>query len=383
VVLIGGAIVNTALFLMDALSISRPTVLLFVALNIFLLSLWRTLVRSVARFVRSKDCNYRNIILVGTGGRAKKLIRIIEGHKSWGLRLVGVVGDNIGSDSFFGYPVLGKIGDVPQLIHRFPVEEVLFCLPKSRLDELEELFLLLEDEGINARIAMNFFPHVVAKVCFEELHGVPFLSFTTVSTNEFALAMKRVFDIFVSLWALTLVAPIMLLAAALVKTTSKGPVFFRQERSGVHGRVFRLYKFRSMFADAEERKQALLEANEMDGPVFKIKNDPRITPVGRFMRKMSIDELPQLWNVLMGDMSIVGPRPPLPSEVAQYERWQRRRLSMKPGITCLWQISGRNQIGFNEWMKLDLEYIDNWSLGLDLKIFLRTIPVVLMGRGAA
>jgi len=172
------------------------------------------------------------------------------------------------------------------------------------------------------------------------------------------------------------------LSAIAIKLTSPGPAFFEQERCGLNGRVFTMYKLRSMVNNAEQSRLELEALNEMDGPVFKLSRDPRRTPVGKLLRKFSIDEFPQLYNVLRGDMSLVGPRPPLPQEVARYERWQRRRLSMKPGITCLWQISGRNEISFHEWMKLDLTYIDNWSLLLDLKILLKTVPVVLLGRGA-
>jgi lipopolysaccharide/colanic/teichoic acid biosynthesis glycosyltransferase len=177
-------------------------------------------------------------------------------------------------------------------------------------------------------------------------------------------------------------SPVFLISALLVKTTSRGPVFFTQTRTGLNGRTFTLYKFRSMYRDAEGRRAALASRNEMSGPVFKIKDDPRITPVGKWMRRFSMDELPQFWNVLTGDMSLVGPRPPIPEEVKKYERWQRRRLSMKPGITCLWQVSGRNAIDFDDWMRLDLAYIDTWSLRLDVQILLRTVPVVLTARGA-
>ena len=168
----------------------------------------------------------------------------------------------------------------------------------------------------------------------------------------------------------------------LIKWTLPGPVLFNQVRMGLNGRKFNMYKFRSMHQDAENRLGALKSSNEMSGPVFKIANDPRVTPVGRFIRKFSIDELPQLFNVLKGDMSLVGPRPPIYKEVLEYQRWQRRRLSMRPGITCIWQVSGRNDIGFEEWMKLDLEYIDNWSFWLDLKLLFKTIPAVLIGKGA-
>ena len=191
------------------------------------------------------------------------------------------------------------------------------------------------------------------------------------------------FDIVFSIFLLTVLSPIMLIIALIIKLTSKGPIMFKQNRSGLNGRQFTLYKFRSMIVGAEVKKRELMRANEMDGPVFKIKHDPRITTIGRIIRKTSMDELPQLFNVLKGDMSIVGPRPPLPVEVELYQLWQRRRLSLKPGLTCIWQVSGRNNIKFERWMEMDLEYIDNWSLWLDLKILFRTFFVVLTGYGAS
>ncbi|HYG61833.1 MAG TPA: sugar transferase, partial [Thermoanaerobaculia bacterium] len=197
------------------------------------------------------------------------------------------------------------------------------------------------------------------------------------------LMLKRALDVALASLLLLLALPAVGLVAALIKLTSGGTVLFRQTRCGLNGRFFTLYKFRTMVEDAEERRNALLHLNEMNGPVFKLRSDPRVTWFGRFLRRFSLDELPQLWNVLRGDMSLVGPRPPIPEEVARYQRWQRRRLAMKPGLTCLWQISGRNNVDFDRWMQLDLEYIDSWSPMLDFKILLKTIPAVLSGRGAS
>ena len=196
------------------------------------------------------------------------------------------------------------------------------------------------------------------------------------------MLVKRVMDVFLALLLTVVFSPVMLLTAILIKLTSPGPVLFKQERCGLNGRPFMMDKFRSMVDNAEQLRFELESLNEMDGPVFKSSRDPRVTAIGKLIRRFSIDEFPQLYNVLRGDMSLVGPRPPLPQEVSKYKRWQRRRLSMKPGITCLWQISGRNEVSFEDWMKLDLAYIDNWSLLLDLKILLRTVPAVLFGRGA-
>jgi exopolysaccharide biosynthesis polyprenyl glycosylphosphotransferase len=212
---------------------------------------------------------------------------------------------------------------------------------------------------------------------------VPLLSFATTPTSQIQLMLKRALDVALAGFLLLIGMPIAGLIALTIKLTYGGNVLFRQTRCGLNGRSVTLDKFRTMVADAEERRGALLHLNEMNGPVFKLKSDPRVTRLGRLLRRFSLDELPQFWNVLRGDMSLVGPRPPIPEEVAQYKRWQRRRLAMKPGLTCLWQISGRNNIDFDRWMQLDLEYIDSWSPMLDLKILLKTVPVVLSGRGAS
>jgi exopolysaccharide biosynthesis polyprenyl glycosylphosphotransferase len=230
---------------------------------------------------------------------------------------------------------------------------------------------------------LNFFPHSIARMELHEFDGFPLLSFSTTPTNEALMFVRRILDVALAAVIIAVFGPLLMLPAAIViKLTSRGPVLFRQTRCGHNGRPFVMYKFRSMVDNAEQLRVELECLNEMDGPVFKSSRDPRITTIGKIIRRFSIDELPQVFNVLRGDMSLVGPRPPLPEEVSRYERWQRRRLSMKPGMTCLWQISGRNEVSFEDWMKLDLTYIDNWSLLLDLKILLKTVPVVLLGRGA-
>jgi exopolysaccharide biosynthesis polyprenyl glycosylphosphotransferase len=229
---------------------------------------------------------------------------------------------------------------------------------------------------------LSFFPHVTSKVYLEALLDLPLLTFTTTPQSEYLLFLKNALDFSLSLVLILLLSPFFVVIALLIRLFSGPPIIFRQVRCGLGGRTFVLYKFRTMIPDAENLKEQLDHLNEMSGPVFKIKDDPRCTRLGRVLRKFSLDEFPQLFNVLKGDMSFVGPRPPLPREVENYQSWQRRRLRMKPGLTCLWQVSGRSQVDFEEWMRLDLEYIDNWSLMLDLMIFLKTIPVVLTARGA-
>ena len=366
--------------------ISRLFIAIFGIAAFLCIGIERILIRTLARSLRKQGYNYRNIMIVGTGRRARDLVKAIEAHKHWGLKIAGIISDNPDTNlqKIANTPVIGGVSDIPRFLVEKVIDEVVFTVTQRQLEALEDIFLLCEELGIKTRVAVNFFPNMIAQVHLDDLHGIPLLTFTTTPHNELSLAAKRMFDILVSLLMLLTAALPMIVIAVLIRLTSPGPVFFRQERVGLNGRRFTLYKFRSMIQDAENLKQDLAHLNEMEGPVFKMKDDPRLTPIGKWLRKTSMDELPQLLNVLKGDMSLVGPRPPLPDEVLKYERWQRRRLSMKPGLTCLWQVSGRSRIvDFEEWMKLDLQYIDNWSLKLDFKIFLKTIPVVLLGRGAS
>jgi exopolysaccharide biosynthesis polyprenyl glycosylphosphotransferase len=258
---------------------------------------------------------------------------------------------------------------------------VIFAVDSRRLAELEEVFLMCDEEGVRTRVAVDFFPHVNSQLYLDRLGEAPLLTFSAAPHDEIRLLVKRVTDIVLAAAALILVCPVMLAIALLIRVTSRGPAIYRQTRCGLNGRQFVFYKFRSMCENAHEMRASLGHTSERE-IALKIPNDPRLTHVGRWIRKFSVDEWPQLWNVLRGDMSLVGPRPPLPEEVEQYKRWQRRRLRMRPGLTCLWAVSGRDHLDFETWMKLDMQYIDTWSLGLDWKIILRTIPQVLTGRGA-
>ena len=387
----GTVILATLAFLFQLQQLSRVWFVLFAAMSAVLLILEKIFVRSLARYVRSRGFNYRTILIVGTGRRARELAHMVEEHKYWGYKILGFVSDGhrLPNGWSHRYPVLGTLADLRGILEkgiegrRDGIDEVLLALSRQKLEANRSIFLLCEDLGIRARVAMNFFATRASRVEIEEVEGVPFLSFTTTPSNVTQLAAKRVIDVALSIFLLMLTMPVMLLAALAIKLSSPGGVLFKQERIGLNGRIFTLYKFRTMIEDAHARRAEVEHLNQMSGPVFKVQNDPRVTRVGRVLRKFSLDEMPQLWNVLKGDMSLVGPRPPIPEEVGLYERWQRRRLSMKPGLTCLWQISGRNDVDFDRWMELDLAYIDNWSPTLDLKILLRTIPVVLSGRGAS
>ncbi len=334
--------------------------------------------------IHSKGYYQENLLIVGTNKRAVEFIKRVNNHANWGLHIVGLVDDE--PDHFGktieGARVVGRIQDIPFIVNRLVIDRVIFVVPRLWLDRIEEAILECEKLGVATSISLDLYNLHIAKAHQTDFDGFPLLEFKTFYAKEWQLFLKRIMDIIVSFTAIVFFSPLMLIVAILIKTTSKGPILFKQERVGLNGRRFTLYKFRSMVADAEELKAKLIEHNEMDGPVFKIEKDPRITAIGSFLRKTSIDELPQFFNVLAGDMSIVGPRPPLKSEVENYQVWQRRRLSLKPGITCTWQVSGRNQISFENWMKMDLEYIDNWSLWLDMKLMARTFVSVLLGYGA-
>ncbi len=361
---------------------SRIVVGVTFALSFVLLSAERIIFTEFLRYIRKKGYNSKFLLIVGTGKRAQNFVRHIESHDEWGLEVIGFVdGDSIDKE-IAGHPVLGGMKDLPKIIKEKIVDEVMFIVPRSWMSRIEESVKFCELQGLKVGIAVDHYNLNISKIKQSDYDGFPFITFEPVPTNPIQLFIKRFFDITISGAAIFILSPLFLITALLIKLTSKGPVFFRQDRCGLNGRHFMAAKFRTMVDGAEKKRNELLDLNEMTGPVFKIKNDPRLTGIGQFLRKFSIDELPQFFNVLRGDMSLVGPRP-LPIEENDYKSWQRRRLSVKPGITCLWQVNGRNKINdFDNWVKLDLEYIDSWSLGLDFKILLRTIPAVMSGFGA-
>ncbi|HSM91811.1 MAG TPA: sugar transferase [Anaeromyxobacteraceae bacterium] len=335
----------------------------------------------VAREARRRGFRLRYYAVVGCGDLAREIVSTISARREWGLKLAGFITDDE-RPTFADCVILGRLDDLGRILEEHVLDEVIFAVPRARLPAIESAILLCEEQGIAARISLDILRYGRSKMSLTDVDGLPMLAFTRTPSDAIALALKRVFDVATSAGVLLLTSPILCAVAIAIKLDSPGPVFFRQRRVGLNGRRFTMFKFRSMRADAEARLESLRARNEMNGPVFKIKDDPRITRVGRLIRRTSLDEFPQFWNVLIGDMSVVGPRPPLPTEVAMYARWQRRRLSVRPGITCTWQISGRNDIDFERWMELDLEYIDGWSLASDVWICLKTIPAVLSARGA-
>jgi exopolysaccharide biosynthesis polyprenyl glycosylphosphotransferase len=325
-----------------------------------------------------------NTLIIGTGKRTQRFIDLIN-YNDHERKIIGLIDDDhtkLG-ENVSGYKVIGALKDLPDILHSNVVDEVVFIVPRSWLGKIEQVIHSCETEGVRISVAVDFFEPKFSRATQRDVGGLPLLTFESAPTKKFPLAIKRLMDILVSAAALIILIPVLAIVAVLIKSTSKGPLFFKQQRCGLNGRRFMLYKFRTMVHDAESRLVELKAHNEMVGPAFKMNNDPRVTKIGKYLRKFSLDELPQLWNVLRGEMSLVGPRPPLPSEVNEYDSWHRRRLSMRPGLTCLWQVSGRNKItNFDQWMRLDLQYIDNWSTWLDLTILFRTVPVVLFGIGA-
>ncbi|MEO8276964.1 MAG: sugar transferase, partial [Thermoanaerobaculia bacterium] len=351
--------------------LSRIWIALFSFLAGALLLGEKLLLRLSSRYVRAHGFNYRTVLVVGANASARGLAEAILGHRFWGYRVAGFLADEdeVVPDALLRSPgpqVLGRVSDIGRILETQVIDEVLFAIDRRDFDRFEDLFLALQEQGIITRFALNFFPHARASVQLEDLDGAPLLTFSTGPTSVGGLLVKRALDIVLGGVLLVLSLPLLAVISLTIRfSASRGGILFRQTRCGRGGRLFTLYKFRTMSEDAEGRRHEIEHLNEMDGPVFKARNDPRVTPFGRFLRKFSLDELPQFWNVVKGDMSLVGPRPPIPEEVAQYERWQRRRLAMKPGLTCLWQVSGRNELDFDQWMKLDLAYIDNWSPWLD------------------
>lgn len=390
--LLGSAGVIFLSYLLHMGSISRLLLGISTLYSIILLILFRYTVYRVLAYHRTRDYNTRNILVIGTRERAIDFIRVIQENRESGYRILGCL-DIIDQENRVGRPILGDVriigtlADFQKILEEKSIDEIIFGLPLDLIDDVHHYIFCAEEMGINIRILPDFqiykikyFPST-AHISSYNFLGMSTLSLSSLPQKDNQLFVKNCIDYIGAAIGLLLTSPLFLIIAILIKTTSKGPVFFRQQRIGVNGRQFNMHKFRTMVVNAEELKTSLADNNESDGPVFKIKEDPRITPVGAFLRRTSLDELPQLLNVLRGEMSLVGPRPPVPEEVARYKIWQRRRLSMKPGLTCIWQVSGRNEITFEKWMKLDLEYIDNWSLKLDAILFLKTIREVFLGHG--
>lgn len=355
------------------LSLGRTILILFGVLVFVFILVKEELLGLINRTRFTRERTRQKVILVGLSESVQRVADRLSGELHDVAEVVGVVDPSVEAPE-----------RVVELLHKEGVNDVIISGRDLSMDTVENVVRACETEGVDVWLAVDFLDTRISKPGFARVGGVPLLVFRSVPEMSWQWVVKQVMDVVLSAVALVLLLPVFVVIAVLIKLDSKGPVFFKQLRCGLNGRPFVLYKFRTMVVDAEARKRELEKYNEMSGPVFKLSNDPRVTRVGRILRKFSLDELPQFFNVLKGDMSLVGPRPLPVEEVNRFDQlWHRRRMSVKPGLTCLWQISGRNEIrDFQEWVRLDLEYIDNWSLWLDLKILLKTVPAVIRGVGA-
>lgn len=362
---------------------SRLVFISFTFAIIFMLWFWRVIKHFIILNLLKKGRLLKKLLIVGAGNVGTMVAGEISQRPSLGYKIIGYVDDDpqkIGRH-IQGVCVLGSSAGIEEIVKKNQVDEVLITIPSER-ELTNRIITKLRRCNLQIRIVPEMFNLMTSAVEVGQLGPVPYMRIVRTPMQGVPFVAKRIFDVIVSLLAIIVLSPIMLVTALAVRLDSPGPIIFKQKRVGKNGDLFDFYKFRSMVANAEILRQELAAANEADGPVFKIKADPRITKVGKFIRKYSIDELPQLFNVIKGDMSLVGPRPPLSGEVDRYGDIEWRRLEVVPGITGLWQVSGRSEVSFNKWMELDIYYIENWSIWLDLKILLQTIPVVLTGKGA-
>lgn len=351
----------------------------------------RLALRAWLRRLRVHGRNFRNMLIVGSNSRALEFAKLVPHRPEWGYQVTGFADDEwagVQELRASGFPLVCDFAGLPTFLRHNIVDEVVIALPiRSFHEHASRIADMCEEQGIIVRMLSNLFDLKTTQPRAEDFEDAALITHYAGPADGLPVLIKRILDIVLSTAALLFLSPVMILTAILIKLTSRGPVLFVQKRIGLNKRVFDIFKFRTMVVDAEDKLAQLEDLNEVSGPVFKIKHDPRVTAVGKFLRKTSIDELPQLFNVLKGDMSLVGPRP---WQLRDYELftqaspdWQRCRFSVRPGITCLWQVNGRNAIPFEQWMELDLQYVRKWSLWLDMQILAKTIPAVLKGSGAA
>ena len=373
------------IFFLNIEYISRTVILLFAGLEFLTLSLIRY--ASIAYFKKQVKSGKKSlrVLIVGSKSRAIDLYKALQEQMVWGVTVVGFVDPDpaLTGSEVLGIPIIGTVENIHDCLKNNIIDEVIIAISRSLLEDAEPIAIACEEEGIRLRFMADIFNVRVARVSLSEVGSIPLLNMEPVAQDSQQLVAKRLLDVLCTVLALPLLVPIFLLTALAIKLDSPGPVFFIQKRVGMRKHIFPMYKFRSMQIDAEAQLKNIEHLNEAHGPIFKIKNDPRTTRVGRFIRKTSIDELPQLLNVLRGEMSLVGPRPMSIRDVDLFDRGiQRKRFSVKPGLTCFWQISGRSDLPFEKWLELDLKYIDTWSFGLDIYILFKTIPAVLKREGA-
>ena len=371
-------IVATLILLAEWPIFPKRFLLIFAAAAFVLMFALRLVKRKMLREIRMHGRNLRSVIVIGAGKRGQKIVQLMKENPEIGYDFKGYI-DDIKAPN-----VLGDLSEVPQVLARNVIDEIIICLPiKTFYDRMQSITQAAEEQGITVRIYSDLFDLKLSRAVTGELGETPILSIYASRISEWQSFIKNSVDLVGGFLLLLAFTPLMAVIALLIKLTSPGPVFFIQERVGLNKRRFKMFKFRTMVVDAPELQKDLEALNEAGGPVFKIRNDPRVTPVGKWLRKTSLDELPQLLNILMGDLSLVGPRPLPERDFQRFDKsWFNRRFSVKPGITCIWQISGRSETSFDDWILQDLEYIDKWSLRLDLKILFKTVPTVLRGTGA-
>ena len=376
----------TLLFFLQVDYVSRLVIFLFAGMAFVMLLLIRIGAFAYFRRARASGSHPWRVLIIGTGHRAREMARTLREQADWGVKIACFLDPDPGrvGGQVEGVPILGTVNNVSVFLKSNVIDEVIIAIPRSLLNDVHPIVDACEEEGIKLQFMADIFDVEGGRFGLSYLGLIPLLSIEPVALDENRLIAKRAFDVTLTLLSMPFILPILAVAAVAIKLDSHGPVFFVQQRVGLRKHPFPMFKFRSMYPDAEARMSEIEHLNEAEGPIFKIRDDPRVTRVGRFLRKTSIDELPQLLNVLRGEMSLVGPRPMSIRDVDLFDRGiQRKRFSVKPGITCLWQVSGRSDLPFEEWLELDLEYIKRWSLWLDFKILLRTIPAVLRGEGAA
>lgn len=373
------------LYLFDIQYVSRLAIITFAVIEVFTILALRIILRRYYAYCVRDGKSATRVLIIGTGERAKELSTNLRQQAEWGIDVIGHLDPDptrIGQ-TIIDAPVIGTICDTQKVLKNNVVDEVIIAIPRSMLTDVEPIAQACEEEGIKLKFMADIYNVEVARTKLVKLGKTPLLSMEPVAQDEIQLLLKRTIDLVLVVLALPVLLPLLGIIAIAVKLDSPGPVLFIQQRVGLKKRLFPMLKFRSMYENAEAMLKEIEHLNEAEGPIFKMKNDPRVTRMGRFLRKTSLDELPQLLNVLAGQMSLVGPRPMSIRDVDLFDRGiQRKRFSVKPGITCLWQISGRSELPFSKWLELDLEYIENWSLWLDFKILFKTVPVVLLSKGA-
>lgn len=366
------------------LSYSRLLFLYTAILIICLLGLSRLLIVGVRLHLRHYGIGVKRVLLIGAGDVGRMVMRTVMARPELGYQVVGFLDDNVakGQTDIGPFKALGPLENCNEILAQYTIDNVIICLPWQSHRMIQRLLRTCEHHQIRAQIVPDVFQLTRQQLQVEELNGIPLLGTRELSIQGWNLVLKRAVDLLITTMVGILTLPVTVLIALAIRVDSVGPVIYQQTRIGKNGKPFTCYKFRSMVTDADELRGTLVKLNEATGPLFKVRNDPRQTRVGRLLRRYSLDELPQLYNVLRGEMSLIGPRPNLPYEVEQYQEWHKKRLSVSPGLTGLWQVSGRSDLTFDEMVLLDIYYVENWSLALDLHILLRSIPAVLKGRGA-